>query len=270
MNTEELKKALLDKGIDLTGSESFQELKKMHKVASETLSDEEIAKQETELKEQMQLAKSGSVNNVEELKNGEKMIPLSQVEEMMRKFGEKLENKLSKKDSDVDELIPEKFTTPQVRVPRIEVLNEDGTKSNHFVIGFKNMNTQDEYDNSVKEVVELVKKENGIVTRAPWVTLLLDNGSEKMYPLLSFMDNARGIPFDLIETKLEDLSYSEGKTEKMDIGEDGYSTKSTGVFVNMKVDKKKPTFCVKHPETGKTLEVSQSVINIIQDKSSRN
>ncbi len=163
----------------------------------------------------------------------------------------------------------EKFERPLVRIPYIEIKNDDGTSSRHFVVGFKNMNDNDMYDDSVKEVIELVKKENDIVSKTPWVTLILDNGEEKMYPLLSFMDRAVGVPFEIMETKFTDKSYSEGKTEKMELGDDGYSYKGTGNFVEMKVNKKKPTFIVKHPQTGKELVAHDSIINLVQDKTSK-
>lgn len=273
MKTEDLKNALVDLGVELTGEESYKDLQALYKEAKvsdagdndDDLSDAEIEKQAAELAKQMESKKSTKAPVSTE--GDIQMVPMSQVEDMMRKYAAELERKLNKKiDETPDQIEPEKMDQYLVRIPRIDITNEDGTVTKKFVVGLKNMNGDDEYDTSEKVVVELVKKDGDVVTKAPWVTLILDDGTEKMYPLLPFMDRATGVSFELLDTKLKDESYSIGKTEKMELGDDGYSFKGTGMYVDMKVTKKDPTFIVKHPQTGLELTINKNVINLVADK----
>lgn len=275
MSAEKLKEALINMGVEITGEESYKELQALYKEnkvvpTDDTMSDEEIAKQEAELRAQM-ASQKGDEKAMENGSKATTMIPLSQVEEMMRKFATEFEAKMNKKieSKENEEIEPEKFDKRIVRIPYIDVKQDGVNAEKKFVIGFKNMNSNDEYDDSEKMVIELVKKENDIVTKTPWVTLILEDGTEQMYPLLPFMDRAVGVPFELVETKFEDQSYSLGKTEKAELGDDGYSYKSSGVFVDMKVTKKKPTFIVKHPVTNKVLTVQREVVNLVPDKTKK-
>lgn len=159
-----------------------------------------------------------------------------------------VKNVLDSKKEDMDAPEQHENDPDQLRLARF---------TNKFIVDFKNMN-EDEYFKDV--FIESVDVWDEKTRRPiPWVTLIFEDGSELFVQLETALKRSTKVKSDIIKIEEVDISYSFGKVEQVAVEE--YATKGTGNMKNLKVTQKKYNYTVKHPITGKDLQVSARVIN---------
>lgn len=180
-------------------------------------------------------------------------------EKDFERFAERMEKKFSQnresEDEDfIDLLDPNAVKRKFVRIARL---------SSKFIVGLKNMNTDPYIDTPINTVnVEHPTKKGEYV---PWSTYIYEDGSEELYPVLSFMGRAGGVWAEVIDEKKEDISEKFGLVDVKEVdGSDEWNMKSTGKKVLAKALKYRTIFVVKEIKTGKTLEVAEDVINKVE------
>lgn len=175
-------------------------------------------------------------------KNDERLFSKKEVQEMLKEL-------LAQKEADGDD-DEEKPRVHLVTIPRY---------NNKFVLGFKNMNA-DEFDkDAVTYAFDVWDEQRRQMV--PWVTLLLDDGTDIAMPLETALKKTNKVTCELVTILEEDNSYDFGKTEKVEVKADSYNKEGTGVFVKTKVTQKKYQYDVKPIGTDTVLHVQPEVLN---------
>lgn len=215
-----------EKGITLTGNETYSELVSL--VNGDTgLSQDE----ETQAK-----AAAEAITKKEE-----RLFTKDEVAAMLQQV---LAKQQAKDEDSADE--KEK---PVVHIPRFE---------NKFILGFKNMNTDPYAPDLVVHAVDVF--DNNTKQNVPWVTVVYEDKSEKLLPLRTVIERSTKVKCEIVERKKEDVSYDFGKVEKIDVKDGSYAPEGTGALVKTKVTQYREWFIVKTP-TGEILEVQPEVVN---------
>ncbi len=179
----------------------------------------------------------------------------SEVNDLLKKFEQKWSKTREQDDEDfVDLLDPDAVKRKFVRLPRL---------NNKFVVSLKNINKDAYIDEPIYFVqVEHPQKKGQMV---PWATFIYDDGTEELYPYLSFMNRAAGVWGEVIEEKKEDISEKFGLVDVKSIdGEDEWNMKNTGKKVLAKALKYRTTYICKEIKTGRTLNFTEDVINKVE------
>lgn len=208
---------------------------------------------EAEMKKKMDEAKAGrsqanpGVTNT----NSDKMYSGTDVQAMIKQAlasfkADMKAEKESEDDMDAEEL----FKTKKARLPRWK---------NKFIVGFKNQNEDTEFfPNLIIHAIDVWDDKTR--QNIPTVACLFHDGSPELYvPLTTILKTAPKVWCDIVDIKRKDVSYSDGKVEKSDV--DGYSIKTSGEYVKLKVKKEECRFILKLPDTGIDVEVGPEVIN---------
>ncbi len=205
------------------------------------------------------LALAGTVKKKIEEKNAgeseEKKYSERDLEKVLSNFQKKFSKTREEDDEDfIDLLDPDAVKRKFVRIARL---------NNKFVVGLKDMNTDSYSDQPVyiTNVEHPTKKGEYI----PWATFICDDGTEEFYPYLTFMNRGVGVWAEVTEEKKEDVSEKFGviDVKAMD-DEDEWNMKKTGRKVLAKALKYRTTFVCKEIKGGKTLEVTEDVINKVE------
>lgn len=157
-------------------------------------------------------------------------------------------------DDFVDILDPDAKKRKFVRVARL---------NGKFVVGLKNFNTDPYIDTPVYfTYIENPLKKGDLI---PWATFVYSDGTEELYPYLSFMTRASGVWAEVIDEKPVDVSEKFGTVEvKVFDEEHEWNQKGTGKKVLAKALKYDVTYVVQEIKEGAKLEVSQDVINKVE------
>lgn len=177
-----------------------------------------------------------------------------EVDALMKKL-EKNFSEIRAKDDEgfIDLLDPGAVKRKFVRLARL---------NNKFVVGLKDINTDTYSDEPIYVTnIEHPSKKGEYV---PWATFIYEDGTEETYPYLSFMNRATGVWGEVIEEKKEDKSRTFGLVDIKAVDEDEWDMKKTGKKVLAKALQYKVTYVVKEIKGGKTLEVSEDVINKVE------
>lgn len=173
------------------------------------------------------------------------------VKDLEKKF---LKMKEGDDEDFIDLLDPEANKRKFVRLARL---------NNRFIVGLKDMNNDSYSDEPI--YITNVENPNRKGELIPWSTFLYEDGSEELYPYLSFMNRANGIWAEVIEEKKTDVSETFGLIDVKTMDEENeWSMKSTGKKVLAKAVKYKTTYVCKEIKGGTVLEVSEDVINKVE------
>lgn len=188
---------------------------------------------------------------IEEKAGDKKMYSEGDVAELLRKMEKKFsQNKESADEEFIDLLDPNAVKRKFVRLARM---------NNKFVIGLKDTNTDSYSDQPiyVSNVENPLKKGEYI----PWTTLMYDDGTEELYPYLSFMNRSIGVWGEVIDEKKQDVSEKFGLIDVKVVDQDEWNMKDTGKKVLAKALKFRTVYVCKEIKGGKTLSVTEDVIN---------
>lgn len=174
-----------------------------------------------------------------------------EVDAILKSFEEKFLKSRESDDEDfIDILDPTAHKRKFVRLPRL---------NNKFVVGMKNMNTDSYLDEPIYVTnVEHPTKGGEYI---PWATFIYEDGTEELYPYLSFMKRAVGVWGEVIEEKKEEKSETFGLVDVKTMEDDEWNMKTTGKKVISKALKYKTTYVCRDIIGNKILEFSEDVIN---------
>lgn len=181
------------------------------------------------------------------------------VDQMFARLEKKLNSKKDMEEEDfIDLLDPNAVKRKFIRVARLK--NKDG--EHKFIVGLKNLNTDAYTDEPVyfTQIENPMKKGEMI----PWATFIADDGSEILYPYLSFMSRATGVWAEVTGEEKEDVSEKHGTVEAKTLDEDEWKMNRTGKRILAKALKYKTTYVVKEIKGGKVLKISQDVVNKVE------
>ncbi len=172
----------------------------------------------------------------------------------MDEMAQRLALKFSKQGGDeedyVDLLDPNAVKRKFIRVARL---------NNKFIVDLKNMNT-DKYNDQPIYITNIPNPQK-TTEMIPWATFIYDDGTEELYPYLSFMKRATGVWAEVLDTDKKDISEKFGTVDMKEIDDKEWNMSSTGKRVLAKAMKYKVTYIVKDIKFGKDLRVSQEVTN---------
>lgn len=177
------------------------------------------------------------------------------VDNIVKRLGKQFSDSRETEDEDyIDLLDPNAVKRKFVRLARL---------NNKFVVGLKDMNTDTYTDEPLFYVnIENPKKAGDMI---PWSTFLYDDGTEELYPYLSFMNRSVGVWAEVIREDKVDISEKFGVIEVKEVdAEDEWNMKKTGKKVLAKAQKYRITYIVKDTKGGKEMAVSQEVINKVE------
>lgn len=177
------------------------------------------------------------------------------VEEMFKKFEKKLAQRQEINDEEfIDILNPDAVKRKFVRLPRL---------NNKFVVALKDMNADSYSDQPVYVTnIEHPTKKGEYI---PWATFIYDDGTEELYPYLSFMNRAVGVWGEVIEEKKTDVSETFGLVDVKSIDDTNeWDQKKTGKKVLAKALKYRTIYVCKDIKNGTTIEVTEDVINKVE------
>lgn len=217
-------------------------------------SEEEVEKSEEELKADSEAAQAQLKKQNEEKKTAttqvkpEGEVPRAPAQRMYTADEVRAMLQQVAKGEDPNEDDDEAEKPKLIRLPRF---------MNKFILGFKNMNTDEYFPDQVIHAYDLW--DNKTRQNVAWVTLRFDNEDELAIPLASILKKAQTVKCELVKVHEEDASYNFGKVERSEVDE--YNKKGTGDMVQTKVTQKKYTYELKLPTTGKLVIVGPEVIN---------
>lgn len=174
----------------------------------------------------------------------EQTFTIAQVRDMMAEFVAKVNTQsggASQADTETD---PNLHT---LRLSRLE---------SQFVVDFKDMNDDPYQDKIIHAFNKWDERERMNVA---WITVILQDGSEKEVPLKYFVENSVGVACEILDTIKKDTSYSIGKVERQVIK--SYHPEGTGMLVDQRVVSHMTTYKVKTPK-GEIITVPEYVVNI--------
>lgn len=189
---------------------------------------------------------------IKEKSNDEPTYSKKELDNIIKQLEKKFQQKQENQDEDfIDLLDPNAVKRKFVRLTRL---------NNKFVVGIKNMNE----DTYVDIVVDTINVEHP--TRKgeliPWSTYIYEDGSEELYPVLSFQNRGVGVWAEVVEEKKKDISKTFGLVDVKTLDESNeWDLKSTGKKVLAKALQYRTTYVVKEIKGGRILEVSEDVIN---------
>ncbi len=176
------------------------------------------------------------------------------VDRMMKEMEKKFSQKKDIDEEDfIDLLDPNAVKRKFVRLSRL---------NNKFIVGLKNLN-EDSYNDEpiyLKNVEHPTKKGEYV----PWAMFIYEDGSEELYPYLSFMNRGRGVWAEVVDEKKEDVSKTFGLIDVKTVEDDEWNMKNTGKKILAKALQFKTTYICKEIKTGKTMAVSEDVINKVE------
>lgn len=190
---------------------------------------------------------------------GEKKYSDEDMENMARRLEKKFSGMREADDEDfIDLLDPNAVKRVFVRLARLK--SKDG--EHKFIVALKNLNTDDYSDEPIylTQIENPAKKGEMI----PWATFIAEDGEEILYPYLSFMNRASGVWAEVLSEEKEDVSEKHGLVEAKILDEDEWKMRPTGKKILAKALKYRVTYVVKEIRGGKTLKVSQDVINKVE------
>jgi hypothetical protein len=189
-------------------------------------------------------------------KSGEKeSYSKQEVADMFKKFEKKFAQRQESADEEfIDILNPDEKMGKFVRIARL---------NDKFVVGLKDMNKDSYSDEPVYVTnIEHPTKKGEFV---PWATFIYDDGSEELYPYLSFMNRAVGVWGEVIDEKKTDVSETFGTVDVKSVdAENEWDLKKTGKKVLAKALKYRTLYVCKDIKKGTTLTVSEDVINKVE------
>lgn len=150
-----------------------------------------------------------------------------------------------KKETEEDE--EDAFAHKKVRLSRFK---------EKFIIGLKNMNTDEYFPDQVIHAFDIWDEKTR--QNVAYVCLQFIDGTELNVPLFTALTKSKPVVCDLLETLEDDVSYSDGKTERAETRD--YSRVGTGTMVKMKVTQAKYTYKIGLPD-GSTVIVGPEVLN---------
>ncbi len=229
------------------------------------------AKTEDEDDAEIIAMKDQVAKKIEEKSGPKKMYSEEEMNEIVNRMSKKFSKSQDSSDEEfIDLLDPNAVKRKFVRIPRL---------NNKFVIGMKDMNKDSYSDQPIYVTnVEHPTKKGEFV---PWATFIYDEmeevpdplnpgktiskNKEELYPYLSFMNRAVGVWGEVIDEKKVDISEKFGLIDvKVIDSEDEWNMKSTGKKVLAKALKYRTVYVVKDTKGGKTLNVSEDVVNVAE------
>lgn len=188
------------------------------------------------------LAKKEEERNAARASNpaNERTYSTAEVQAMLKQLATNM-----KKDAEEDE--EDAFKHKKVRLSRFK---------EKFIIGLKNMNTDEYFPDQVIHAFDIWDDKTR--QNVAYVCLQFIDGTELNVPLFTALTKSKPVVCDLIETLEDDISYSDGKTERAETRD--YSRVGTGTMVKMKVTQAKYTYKIKLPD-GQEIVVGPEVLN---------
>lgn len=133
---------------------------------------------------------------------------------------------------------------------------------NRFIVGFKNMNTDEYYPDGKVFAFDLYDEKSR--SNVAWATLKFlekdEHGKDELtVPLETALRRSNKVKCEIVEIKYADASYDFGKVEKVEAKD--YSFEGNGEMVKTKVTQKDYKYVVRLPGSGQEITVEKEVVN---------
>lgn len=223
--------------------------------------DEEVKVADEEIEDDTEILamKEEVQKKIDAKKTDERTYTQKDMDDMANRLADKFSKNREDADEDfIDLLDPNAVKRKFIRIARLKN-KEDQYK---FVIALKDMNgdtysDQPIYITNIKGPTE----KDGMI---PWATLIFDDGTEELYPYLSFMKRSVGVWAEVIEEKKTDISEKFGLVDVKTLDKEDWDMKNSGKKVLAKALKYRVIYVVKEIKQGRVLEITADVVNKVE------